>query len=264
MCHRDSAECEHRYGERVHLLNDFYLLNLVNELSEQPTLQPRFNEIVEECYERLFQWVANRYVKRYERDYESRMIEYAPQARFRSPAVDPEQSVVLTDLARGGIVPSYVGFQFFCKLLPANNIRLDHIFVNRATNEAEEVVGAHVAGMKIGGPVSGRLHLIPDPMGATGSTLIQALDSYRQGDFGRAERMISLHLMVAPEFLRNVLRAHPTLEVVALRLDRGLSSARALEAVPGTYWDEERGLNEKGYIVPGAGGVGEIMNNAYV
>jgi uracil phosphoribosyltransferase len=37
-----------------------------------------------------------------------------------------------------------------------------------------------------------------------------------------------------------------------------------LSTVPGTFWDEERGLDERHYIVPGAGGVGEILNNAWV
>ncbi|MGH7280580.1 MAG: uracil phosphoribosyltransferase, partial [Polyangiaceae bacterium] len=37
-----------------------------------------------------------------------------------------------------------------------------------------------------------------------------------------------------------------------------------LATVPGTRWEEERGLDEHQYIVPGAGGVGEILNNAWV
>jgi hypothetical protein len=52
--------------------------------------------------------------------------------------------------------------------------------------------------------------------------------------------------------------------IYALRLDRGLSSASVLSTVPGTHWDDERGLDEHQYIVPGAGGVGEILNNAWV
>jgi hypothetical protein len=37
-----------------------------------------------------------------------------------------------------------------------------------------------------------------------------------------------------------------------------------LATVPGTHWAEEKGLDEHQYIVPGAGGVGEILNNAWV
>jgi len=47
------------------------------------------------------------------------------------------------------------------------------------------------------------------------------------------------------------------------RLDRGLSSAEVLKQRPGTRWNEERGLNEHGYIVPGAGGLGELLNNSW-
>jgi len=49
-----------------------------------------------------------------------------------------------------------------------------------------------------------------------------------------------------------------------MRLDRGLSPPDVLAAVPGERWDDERGLNEHQYIVPGGGGLGEVMNNAFV
>jgi hypothetical protein len=49
-----------------------------------------------------------------------------------------------------------------------------------------------------------------------------------------------------------------------VRLDRGLSPADVLKTPLGTHWDRERGLNQKDYIVPGGGGFGEVMNNAYV
>ena len=63
---------------------------------------------------------------------------------------------------------------------------------------------------------------------------------------------------------RNVLRKHPDTIVYALRVDRGLSPPDVLATVPGTRWDEERGLDDHQYIVPGAGGIGEILNNAWV
>jgi uracil phosphoribosyltransferase len=61
-----------------------------------------------------------------------------------------------------------------------------------------------------------------------------------------------------------VRRQHPDVIVYALRLDRGLSPVEVLTAVPGERWEEERGLNEHHYIVPGGGGLGEVINNAYV
>ena len=56
---------------------------------------------------------------------------------------------------------------------------------------------------------------------------------------------------------------HPELIVYALRVDRGASSPSALASIPGTLWAEESGLTDNQYIIPGAGGLGELMNNSY-
>jgi uracil phosphoribosyltransferase len=126
------------------------------------------------------------------------------------------------------------------------------------------VTGATWHDAKIGRDVDGRTVLLPDPMGATGTSMISALDHYKTRLDGRPARCIAMHLIVTPEYLRNVLRAHADTIVYALRVDRGLSAADVLATVPGTRWDEERGLDDRQYIVPGAGGVGEILNNAWV
>jgi uracil phosphoribosyltransferase len=76
--------------------------------------------------------------------------------------------------------------------------------------------------------------------------------------------VIAVHLIVTPEYLRHVRQHHPEVVVYALRLDRGLSPPDVLETLPGERWAEERGLTDHHYIVPGAGGLGEIMNNSFV
>jgi uracil phosphoribosyltransferase len=73
-----------------------------------------------------------------------------------------------------------------------------------------------------------------------------------------------MHLVVTPEYLKKMREEHPDAVVYALRLDRGLSPLDVFDTIPGTFWDKERGLDEHQYIVPGGGGFGEIMNNAYV
>jgi uracil phosphoribosyltransferase len=73
-----------------------------------------------------------------------------------------------------------------------------------------------------------------------------------------------MNLIVTPEFLRRVTTDVPDAIVYALRVDRGLSAPDVRASVPGERWDEERGLNDSQYIVPGAGGVGEVLNNAWV
>jgi uracil phosphoribosyltransferase len=72
-----------------------------------------------------------------------------------------------------------------------------------------------------------------------------------------------VNLIVTPEYLKKMKAEHPDVIVYAVRLDRGASPPDVLEAKPGLHWDRESGLTDKQYIVPGGGGFGEIMNNAY-
>ncbi|MFL5373574.1 MAG: uracil phosphoribosyltransferase, partial [Myxococcales bacterium] len=91
-----------------------------------------------------------------------------------------------------------------------------------------------------------------------------ALDSYKQERMGTPRKIIAAHLIVTPEYIRRVSTQHPGTIVYALRVDRGLSPPDVFDTVPGTLWDKERGLDDHQYIVPGGGGFGELMNNAYV
>jgi uracil phosphoribosyltransferase len=143
-------------------------------------------------------------------------------------------------------------------------VRQDHIIMSRMLGAADHVVGAGIGGMKIGGDVEGAFLLFPDPMGATGSSLSVALDTYKKKVPGKPRKIIALHLIVTPEYLRRMSKDHPEMVVYAVRLDRGLSPDKVQGTVPGTYWDDEKGLNDHDYIVPGAGGLGEVMNNAWV
>jgi len=181
---------------------------------------------------------------------------------WRGEAVDPGHEVVVCDIIRGGMVPSQICFELLSSLLPERNVRLDHLTMARVSNEDGHITGVDLSGSKIGGPLSGRTLLVPDPMGATGSTAIRALDHYRE-HHGEPARVIAMPMICTPEYLRRVLDACPSLAVYTARLDRGLSSAEILQSVPGEFWDQERGLDDTSYIVPGAGGVGELINNSW-
>ena len=81
---------------------------------------------------------------------------------------------------------------------------------------------------------------------------------------GTPRSMVAIHLIVTPEYLARMTAQFPDLYIVALRVDRGLSSTEVLDTTPGLRWLEEVGLTDQQYIVPGAGGVGELMNNAWI
>jgi uracil phosphoribosyltransferase len=257
-------QIEHRYGDNVHLLDDPLAWTLLARLCARETQQPEVGRLVRSLYEILARAVLAAELPRARLDVATRMVTSSPLAVVRSTGLAQHTRVVSVGIARAGTVPSQVVYELLNELLDPSCVRQDHLFMSRSTDAEGRVTGATWHDAKIGRDVDGRLVLFPDPMGATGSSLMSALDHYKTRLDGKPGRCVTMHLIVTPEYLRNVLRAHPDTLVYALRLDRGLSPDDVLATVPGTRWDEERGLDDHQYIVPGAGGVGEILNNAWV
>jgi len=273
------SEIEHRYGANVHLLSDPYLLSLLARLCAEETVQPVINELVHSIYSSLLNTVVAREFPTKTTGVRTRMAVLHPtEAVYEGPQIVADQPVVTVNLARAGTFPSHICYTSLNYFMNPKLVRQDHISIGRITDHEARVTGSQVSGHKIGGDVENAIVLFPDPMGATGSTLVEAVSLYKgiaskdAGNPGetarrataRAKKYIALHCIVTPEYLSNVTKAHPDLIVYAVRLDRGLSSEKVLRSIPGEFWDEERGLNEKHYIVPGGGGFGEVMNNAYV
>ena len=102
-------------------------------------------------------------------------------------------------------------------------------------------------------------------MGATGGALSHAIDAYKKNVAGKPRKIIAVNLIVTPEYLKRVTAHAPRGDRLrAAARPRALAAGRASTPCPAQRWDRERGLNDKQYIVPGGGGFGEIMNNAYV
>lgn len=232
------------------------------------TKQPAFNQLIRYLYEGLIRTVVAHEFPRKPARVTTRMAAKHPEAQFTAELLDREQPAVCVDLARAGTYPSHLCFEALNYLLNPDVVRQDHLLMSRQTDDKHHVIGASTGGCKIGGTVKDAIVLIPDPMAATGSTMNQALDLYKGGfngtiPGGPAKKFIALHLIVTPEYLRNVQKRHSDLVVYALRLDRGLSPSDILSTRPGEKWDQEKGLNGEQYIVPGGGGFGELLNNSY-
>ncbi|MBM4397710.1 MAG: uracil phosphoribosyltransferase [Deltaproteobacteria bacterium] len=250
-------EVEHRYGAGVHILDDPYMRTLLAELCMKQTVQPRLNWLLASLYDGLLRAVLNNEFPRKVRSVVTRMDEV-----YRAEMLDQTTEVVAVDIARAGIKPSMICFDLLSTAIDPAGVRQDHIIMNRVVNEEGVVTGAAIAGSKIGGPVEGKVLLFPDPMGATGSSLCEVVRYYRERAKGAPSMLVSLNLIVTPEFLARVTREVPDLRVYAFRVDRGLSPADVLAKVPGEDWERERGLDDHDYIIPGAGGLGEVLNNA--
>lgn len=258
------SEIVHEYGPNVHILDDPLAWTLLARLCARETVQPEVGQLVRTLYRKLADVVLAAEFPRTRVAVPTRMVIKEPAAVYRGLALDPSTKCVTVGIARAGTMPSQIVYDLLNEVLDPAGVRQDHLFMSRATDADGKVVGATWHDAKIGRDVEGRILLVPDPMGATGSSISSALTHYKTRLEGTPKSCITMHLVVTPEFIRNVTREHPGTVIYALRLDRGLSPAKVLAAVPGKYWDEERGLDEHQYIVPGAGGVGEILNNAWV
>jgi len=259
-----TPELEHRYGKDVHILADPLALTQLAQLCAKGTQQPQINRLVALLYADLMRAIVNAQFPRRHSATPTRMIDQTPHGVFHGETIDPEVRAVTVNIARAGTLPSQVTYDFLNTLLDPRLVRQDHFVMARVLDSASQVIGARISGSKIGGDVDDALLLLPDPMGATGGSICTALDQYRLSAMGQPRKIICAHLIVTPEYLRKVTSAHPGAIIYALRLDRGLSPEDVFDTVPGTHWERERGLDDKQYIVPGGGGFGELMNNAYV
>ena len=257
-------ELEHEYGPKVHLLSEPYLLTQLAVLCSPDTVQPRVNDIIENCYRSLLVRVFNQEFPRLLRTMDTRMVQSTDRGRYHGLSIDPTTPVVTVNIARAGTFPSHIAFHMLNQFLDPSAVRQDHLVMDRTTDAEGQVTGAAIHGSKVGGPTKGRIVIVPDPMGATGSSLIQALEYYQKAVEGPPAKVIHVHLIVTPEYIRAIHEKFPDVEIYAIRVDRGMSPPDVLETKPGERWSEEVGLNDQQYIVPGGGGFGEILNNSWV
>ncbi len=256
-------ELDHAYGPKVHVLDNVYLLSALARLSGTEVRHPEMTGIVRDVYKTMLVAVAGQEFPRLRAEVPTRMAEQHPeQGVFRGDVLDPATEVVVVDVIRAGIIPSQTCFEMLSSVLADDCVRLDHLTMARIADDEGHVTGVDLSGSKIGGSVEGRILLLPDPMGATGATAVRAVNHYHE-HHGQPARIVAMPMMATPEYLRIVLDEFDDVVVYTARLDRGLSAPDVLATRPGDRWDEERGLNDQGYIVPGAGGMGEVLNNSW-
>lgn len=257
------SERSHHYGPNVHLLADPFALTQLARVCAPETRQPEFNRLIAQLYTHLGIAAMNQAMPRARVTSETRMAAYTDRAVLDGERFDPAAQVVCVNVARAGTLPSQTLYDLFNTILDPDQVRQDHLIVSRVAPDGGRVTGAEISASKVGGPIEGRHVVIPDPMGATGTSLSTVI-SHLEERYGKPAQMLLLHLIVTPQYLRYVTDHHPTAQVFALRLDRGMSPPDVLATELGERWAEESGLTSNDYIVPGGGGFGELMNNAFV
>ena len=263
MERQNNKYLEHLYGANYTILNNIFLHTHLANLSKEKTRQPVINYIVSDLYTHLITEVINNEFPTRQDTVRTRMANNNPKGFWSGTVIDSETKVIVVDIARAGTLPGERCFEILNQTLNPDLVRQDHIYMARKTNEKGEVIGVEWGGSKIGGDKNQAIVIIPDPMGATGSSISSTINFYKEHVAGVELKFITMHLIVTPNYIARLKQQHPEVKVYAIRLDRGNSSAKAMKTIAGTYPEEESGLNEFDYIVPGAGGLGELMNNSY-
>ena len=257
------SELKHSFGDNVHLVDDPLSLTFLGRLCARETGQPEVGRLVRRLYEQLAWSVIAAEFPRTKVAIPTRMVASSPEAVFRGVNIDRAQKVVTVGIARAGTVPSQILYETLNEVLDPQGVRQDHLVMSRVTDAEGRVTGTSFQGAKMGSDIDDRIVLLPDPMGATGSSMSEAIAHYKTRLKGTPKKVIAIHLIVTPEYLRRMSTDHPDVVVYATRFDRGLSPDDVYSMLPGTSRDE-RGLDEHQYIVPGAGGLGELLNNAWI
>ena len=261
---RPGGALEHGYGDRVHLLSYPYAMSMLERLSSPDTVQPEANHLVGALYRLLLGEVANRVLSTTVVSSPTRMVEFTEAGVYTGEVIDRSQRVVVVDVARAGIIPAHHFYEGLHAVIDPQSLRQDHVVASRTTDTSGKVTGVTLDGSKIGGPITDATVIFPDPMGATGSSLAGVIAHYAEALGGQPRAMVAVHLIVTPEYVCRMTQQFPDLHIFAIRLDRGLSDDETLRTTPGTHPERERGLTDNHYIVPGAGGVGEVLNNAWI
>ncbi|MBU0545846.1 hypothetical protein KKA13_01155 [Patescibacteria group bacterium] len=249
-------EKEHKYGEHVHLVRDNMATSRLTSLCDARTPQSQVINLTQSLYaEVLLRAVVNLIFPTITIKVSTPMATIVGQrGRVQAETIDPLTMVAIATLLRAGDIAAGACFGSLVSILSEGCVRQDFFGATRQTNTEHQVTGTEISYIKKGS-LDGRVLLIPDPMGATGGSIIKTLDCYGDG-VGNVRAMATLHLIITPEYIRRITLAYPDLHIFALRVDRGMSDDDILNTVPGTFPDREFGLTETQYIVPGAGDMG--------
>ena len=254
---------QHRYGPDVVVPDDPFLLTLLARIGSPETGIDQVPGLVRTAYERLAAEAMAREFPCLEGRVPTRMAASEPRAFYQGKLFCTRTQLVICAVIRAGILPSQTCYELAGSVLPPANVRLDFVNMSRVLDAHHQVTGVRLDGTKIGGPVDDAVIFIPDPMGATGGTVARTVEIYR-GLGGAPRAIVALHLMVTPEAILRLRESAPGVKIYAGRVDRGLSPPDVLATLPGTHIERERGLTDVQYIVPGAGGMGELLTNSWV
>ena len=156
-----------------------------------------------------------------------------PVASFKAKTIDPDINLIISPILRAGLIFTDEAID----ILPQACIR--HIGMYRDEKTLKPIWYYNKVPMDAPNPEKFYIY-ITDPMLATGNSLLEAIKLY--ADKGIPIKNIKcVCIIAAPEGIENIQKHHPDIEIITAAVDKG--------------------LNEKGYIVPGMGDAGDRIFN---
>jgi uracil phosphoribosyltransferase len=254
-----SHEIYHRYGPNVHILDSVWATSLLTHMCNQNTPQHEVRQLTKRLYRDalLHEVIDSGIFPTTPTGVLTPMSEFVGnRAMLTADTFNPATQVAIANLLRAGDIPSAACMDELGPMLLPGKIELHYHGAGRTTDENHQVTGTAI-NYKKDGHLHDRVLLIPDPMGATGGTIVQTLTEYGDNELKLVRAIVTMHLIITPEYIRRVTAAYPQVQIYALRLDRGMSDQEVIDSVPGTFPDREFGLNEFQYVVPGFGDGGK-------
>ncbi len=156
-----------------------------------------------------------------------------PITTFKTKTIDPDINLIISPILRAGLIFTDEAID----ILPQACIR--HIGMYRDEKTLKPIWYYNKVPMEAPNPEKFYIY-ITDPMLATGNSLLEAIKLY--ADKGIPVKNIKcICIIAAPEGIENIQKHYPDIEIITAAIDKG--------------------LNEKGYIVPGMGDAGDRIFN---
>lgn len=150
--------------------------------------------------------------------------------------------VTVVDTIRAGMRPALLCHEILLEsdVIDESLVHEHHVTASRRADAQGHVIGVDVNFDKADEPVKPKsIIIIPDPMLATGTTLAAVITRYHHDYPGMIDKVIVVSMIAHQKGIDTILAQHPETRIFVGRVDPGLT--------------------EKGYIIPGAGGVGELL-----
>lgn len=227
----------HELGKNVHVSTNTLTWTWLAKLSAKKTRRLEAIRLLELIYWDLFCWVMAAEFPREPLTVVTRMNKH-----LKGIGIKSRVPVTLVDVIRAGIRPTLVCHELLLTsdVVDEDLVHEHHVVASRKTNKHGQVIGTKYDFSKALEEVkSGSIVVLADPMLATGGSLAGIITRYKRRFPGKIAKFVVVSLIGTPQGIKHIHEKHPEVVIYLGRVDPKLTP--------------------ESYILPGAGGLGELF-----